>query len=455
MKELMVYILKSALYLTIFSGAYRFLLKRTTSYTFNRVFLLAGLLVSFILPMITFTYDALASNTFDMQNTIQNLNTHTIGTLAPVQGGSISSGKPDVWTIIGIIYFIGAGIALLFIILNIRYLISLKRSTQIIHKNNSYKIVSGNTIASPFSILRTIFMNDLSFSNTEKELIIKHESAHIKQYHWIDILGIQCAQVLLWFYPLVRIYAHYIKENHEYMADRAVLLQGVKPAIYKALLVNQTFRKEVIPFSNSFNYSQFNRLKMMETNKKSTFRKVALILTIPVFGLVFRIFAEPVNSNYSTVKEGCEVIFVDKIQFSKISATITIPGDGLIDAIDSLATSTRKGASTIGKDYIPIYKLDLPVLMVGTEKELNTGKMKLISDDEITKCVSETMNPTFDINSQNSADETQKMIYHLMQHVKIDKSSLASWFTAGRFYSTNSLAIICKKGVFVVVLKEK
>lgn len=453
MKELIVYLLKSVLYLTIFSGAYRFLLKRTTSYTFNRVFLLAGLILSFILPLITFTYDVVDSNTFDTNSTIRNLNTHTIGSLVPIHNQTISLGKPDLWTIIGIIYFIGVGIALLFIILNIRYLINLKRSTQIIHKNNSYKIASGSIIESPFSILRTIFMNDLSFSSFEKELIIKHESAHIKQYHWIDMLGIQCAQVLLWFYPLVRVYAHYIKENHEYMADRAVLLQGVKPAIYKALLVNQTFRKEVISFGNSFNYSQFNRLKMMETNKKSTFRKIALILIIPVFGLVFRTFAEPVYSKDSPGKAGCEVIFVNKSEFAEISAKRTILGDGLIDAIDSLAVSTRKGTSTIGKDYIPIYKLDLPVLMVGTEKELNTGKMKIISDDEITKCVSETMNSTFD--SQNSAAETPKMIYHLMQHLKIDKSSLANWFTTGKFYSTNALAIICKKGVFVLVLKEK
>ena len=55
MQDLLIYIFKASALLGIFYLSYFFMLKKETSFELNRKFLVAGLLSSFILPLIYFT----------------------------------------------------------------------------------------------------------------------------------------------------------------------------------------------------------------------------------------------------------------------------------------------------------------------------------------------------------------------------------------------------------------
>src|SRR5690349_19375216 len=56
MEALVIYFLKSALYMALFTSVYWLFLKNETFYRFNRIFLLSGLSCSVLLPLYTFTY---------------------------------------------------------------------------------------------------------------------------------------------------------------------------------------------------------------------------------------------------------------------------------------------------------------------------------------------------------------------------------------------------------------
>ena len=91
------------------------------------------------------------------------------------------------------------------------------------------------------------------------------------------------------------IYTGYVRQNNEYLADEAALQHSSNPGNYKAALMNQLFSSPVFSLTNSFNYSlNKKRFEMMKKIAISPYRRLKVLLVIPVFAIVFYAFAEPV-----------------------------------------------------------------------------------------------------------------------------------------------------------------
>jgi len=99
---------------------------------------------------------------------------------------------------------------------------------------------------------------------------------------------------LQWFNPFIWIYARLIRQNHEYLADEMALQHTSNPAIYQATLLNQMLGAPVISLANSFSYSlNKKRFKMMKKKIDSPFRKLKVLLVLPLVAMVFYAFAKP------------------------------------------------------------------------------------------------------------------------------------------------------------------
>ncbi len=280
MKEFIIYIGQSAICIGIFFIIYRIFLRSSTSFRFNRIFLLSGLLASFILPTIRFSYDVV------LPVSVSSLSDSSI---PPV----VETAEINIWFILSIVYIIGIIIQLLRNLTSYRKIIQLIRSG-IQTKTDYYKVVDSPLIKSPFTVLNCIAINTMNMSEIEKDVILKHEITHISQKHWIDLLCSECALLLQWFNPLMWLYVSSQKENHEFLADKAVIDAGISPAIYQAALINQRFQGPVFSFSNSFTYpNQLNRLFMIKKEKTSPWRRAAVLALIPSFGLFFWASATP------------------------------------------------------------------------------------------------------------------------------------------------------------------
>ncbi len=280
MKEFIIYIGQSAICIGIFFIIYRIFLRSSTSFRFNRIFLLLGLLASFILPTIRFSYDVV------LPVSVSSLSDSAI---PPV----VETAEINIWFLLSVVYIIGIIIQLLRNLTSYRKIIQLIRSG-IQTKTDYYKVVDSPLIKSPFTVLNCIAINTMNMSEIEKDVILKHEITHISQKHWIDLLCSECALLLQWFNPLMWLYVSLQKENHEFLADKAVIDAGISPAIYQAALINQRFQGPVFSFSNSFTYpNQLNRLFMIKKEKTSPWRRAAVLALIPFFGLFFWASATP------------------------------------------------------------------------------------------------------------------------------------------------------------------
>ncbi len=289
MNEFALYLVKSACWLTGFTIIFLLFLRNERFFRLKRIFLIFGILASLFFPLVSFHYQveipAPPTLTFDNMQNISPVMTDQIPQVS-------SQGKIDFKSILLAAYFIGV------VAFTLRLFYHLYVKIRIINnhkplKRDSIKIIRSSEFPSSFSFFNYIFINP-SIEEDEFREILNHELVHVTQRHWLDLLLAETLSLLQWANPLVWIYTGFIRLNHEYIADEVALKQSPDPTFYKAALLNSIFRFPVISLSNSFNYSLHqSRFEMMKNIISSPYRKLKVLLIIPVFPVLFYTFAVP------------------------------------------------------------------------------------------------------------------------------------------------------------------
>lgn len=281
MEQMAFYLLKSMLYLGIFTGIYWVFFRQETFYRFNRYFLLAGLITAAVLPFYTYTY----------QLSVPVLSDTIV--VATKDMGAKKIGLS--WSEILLSTY--AMICLLILSYKFIVLWRLKHNLdkQGYESVDGYKLLRSKTFQSSFSLFNYIVISDQpDRSPLEEQLILVHEKAHVQQSHWVDLLLTQLFCALYWWNPLALFYQRLIKDNHEFLADAAVLEAGNSPVVYKATLINHTLGIPVFSLASSFSHQdQMSRVKMMMRPKSAGLNKLALLVLFPVLFLVVWFFAKP------------------------------------------------------------------------------------------------------------------------------------------------------------------
>jgi hypothetical protein len=283
MEEFALYLFKSVVWLAGFTMVFILFLKNERFFLLNRIYLIAGIITSFILPLISIHY------------------TVVLPAIASYQiSSSVSSGNqivqhslfPDIKTILFALYFTGVGFVVLLAVRQGRSVFRAIKKSEVIALQ-PVKLLKTPEYTSAFSFFSYVFVNP-SVTDVETKEIMIHELVHIRQKHWFDLLLVELLRIMQWFNPLVWIYVRFIRQNHEYLADEVALQQTSDPAIYKAVLLNQIVGAPVISLSNSFNYSpNKKRFYMMKNIITSPYRKMKVLLILPVFAFVLFAFAKP------------------------------------------------------------------------------------------------------------------------------------------------------------------
>ena len=136
-----------------------------------------------------------------------------------------------------------------------RIILSVLRIRQIIQKAEKQKLKNivlavVKEIIQPFTFLNHMVLSEKDI-NENKNIIVAHEQAHIKQLHAIDLAVCEVFTVLHFFNPLMWLLRHDLKLIHEYQADQAVLKASMHNNtncwFYKRLWV-----KDVLPWPTVF-----------------------------------------------------------------------------------------------------------------------------------------------------------------------------------------------------------
>ncbi len=264
---MLTYIIQLTLIWSILLLLFEFFYKRTPYYTANRIYLISAMLLGIFLPLISISLPGSANTTPGrVLNVIQDGVEYAGNTLnAPEAAGNNKAFSYDQW-----LYAIyGAG-AVFMLLLSIKEIVLILRKA-IYGKYQlaeGRKIFSTGKIHAPFSFMGWVFISDVShYEKEDLSYILKHESAHNKRRHWLDVIIMQLITIVFWFHPLVWYFRHLLKMEHEYEAD--TLAASGDNYHYGHFLLQQALLKGTPSIAHSFHYSPIkNRITMLTRNHK-------------------------------------------------------------------------------------------------------------------------------------------------------------------------------------------
>lgn len=269
-----IYLLQSTLCLTVFYALYALAFRKQTFFGINRIYLISGLLLSFIIPQIKIPLlsGELQTLTYSIENTLDGWPTYpTISSTPSQANGPLTSESLFIW-----IYLAGVIIVLSRAVLSIFRILHLREKSEIIKWNGLTLVVSTGT--QPFSFFQLIFIPDGAID----PMVLQHEKIHVVQYHWIDLILVELATIMLWFNPIIYLYKQAMKIQHEYFADSQVIRNN-RPEHYLTCLLQQIqFQNAYGPISQFYSSTIKKRIIMISKNK-SPFHSAALYLLVIPF----------------------------------------------------------------------------------------------------------------------------------------------------------------------------
>jgi len=274
------FLIKSILWMAGFLIIYIVFLQNEKHFIANRIFLNTGVVFSLLFPLWRIKWPIL-TNTSPLINTQGKI----MAELPYVQEMTETQAIINWNHYLTIIYLCGVVLFLLHLIWQISRTLLIAKKSYTEH-SGSYKIIKSPKIGAAYSFFSYIFVNNDTPDYELKE-IIKHESVHIEQKHWLDIWLVEILRVVQWFNPVAQLYGHYMRQNHEYLADQKALQETENPALYKAALLNQLIGGDLFHLGHSFNYSlNQKRFNMMKKESSSSISKLKILWIIPMLVII-------------------------------------------------------------------------------------------------------------------------------------------------------------------------
>ncbi len=306
MSKLILYLLESSAVLALLYSLYLLLLRKETFFSLNRFYLLAILVFSFLIPLMSFKvsvspnkvmekpieqlsvarlsyYEALSDWNFEGNGNGNN----QVGTSPQTPVKWINS--KVIMMLLLSIYGVGVLAALFRLVWVYRWIYQLKN-------RNPKMEMEGMTVVKvpyeipPFSFMSSVFICENLIGTDEFRQILAHERTHIEQRHSADLLIVQLLAAFLWFNPVAWWLIKSLKTTHEYIADKKMINQGYSLVEYQSLLLRQLISNNSFGLVHNFNLSFIkNRITMMKIKDSGWAgrAKVAFALSfVVIFGLI-------------------------------------------------------------------------------------------------------------------------------------------------------------------------
>ncbi|MGQ8335234.1 TonB family protein [Sunxiuqinia sp. A32] len=290
MNNFINYLLESGVSLGALSMIYFMFLRKETFFKANRLFLLFSIVFSSVLPFFHLKIWEVGNSS---KLVVSNYGAPNMLETITVNSSRLSSFLADWISTSNMLisgYLFVAIVMFLLIFFRIFQIFRIISKGQMVQKDG-IKYVYINEDSSPYSFLDYLFVSNNLESKPGWEKMLAHESEHIRQGHTVDILILELVSIFQWFNPFYWLLRRIIKENHEYMADQAVLNKGVAIDLYKEILVTQ-FIGTQFSIANNFNSSLIkSRLKMMTKMKSSNKNKFRYLLGVLMACALFVVFA--------------------------------------------------------------------------------------------------------------------------------------------------------------------
>jgi len=284
------YILEVTICWAGFYGLYALLLRKTTFFNANRLYLLGTLLLGLLVPLLELPTPASEG---DAPPVVYYLQPITVGVEQLEATVTASAGRNGFgyYALLKGLYWTGVLIAAGRLVYGLRQINRLYRRGRKERQPN-YTLVRTNEPHLPFSFFGFLFWSDrLELAGEDYHTVLRHEQAHINGGHSLDVLLTELLCIFLWCSPLLYFYRRSLRTVHEYLAD-SVVLQTTRRKKYGHLLLRQSQSGMQIALANHFLQSQLKqRIIMMTRHQSARSALLRYTLAIPLLVLFLLAFA--------------------------------------------------------------------------------------------------------------------------------------------------------------------
>ncbi len=306
MGAFLFYLLKSTICLAVLYGVYRLCFRGDTLFRTNRMLLLVGIVLSFLLPTVHLEIEQGGAwqHPVSVMETwlVEESSGKEIGEYGGIGGmsreelafpwkcESLVEGKGIRFVMM--FYLCGVGATLGF------FLFSLWRMWRLFKSCSLRKCAGYNLAVCPqknisFSWGRTIVLSQEDYMY-HRDVVLLHERMHVRCRHTWDLLCMEVVVALHWFNPFVWMLMRELREIHEFEADRGVLSHGIDATQYQLLLVKRAVGARLYSMANGFGQSKLKkRITMMLKKRTSGLARLKLLLFVPVVTGALYAFARP------------------------------------------------------------------------------------------------------------------------------------------------------------------
>ncbi|HTE10393.1 MAG TPA: N-acetylmuramoyl-L-alanine amidase [Chitinophagaceae bacterium] len=276
-------------------GYYHFFLRNQLFHRYNRFYLLAAALFSFILPFINIPVNLFS---FNQQHTgfIRTLKViNANGWEEPV----IIYARNNQWSkwltvqsTLYLIYIAGAIASAIVLFRSLAWINQLRKkyTHEVIDQLKIYNTTEPGT---PFSFFRSIFWdNTISLDDKRGQQIFRHELFHVKEKHSADALLMEIICCIGWFNPFFHLIKKEIKAIHEFLADEYAVSANDRYD-YAELLVSHAITQKTLGITHPFFHNQIKRRITMITQSNLIRHSgyISRIMALPLLFLLVSAFA--------------------------------------------------------------------------------------------------------------------------------------------------------------------
>lgn len=283
MQTTIYYFLQVVFCSAIMMGYYWFVLRDSKFHQYNRFYLLAIAVLSWLVPLIKIQWN---DNNYAGDAQIYYLLTAVATNNTELETSFSQHWYSITWQRGLQLLYIG-GALLLFISL----IVSLIRIFQLLKRSSAKKLGTINLImtnakGTPYSFFRFIFWNEaIDLSSTTGQQILQHEITHVKEKHSFDKLLMQCVLIAGWMNPIFWWIQKELHMIHEFIADKKSVESGDTTSLAHMLLT-AAYPQQNFKLTNPFFFSPIKRRIAMLSKSNTRFSYLRRLIVLPLLAII-------------------------------------------------------------------------------------------------------------------------------------------------------------------------
>jgi len=415
MEGFILYIAKTALALGAFYLAYLALFQEQKHFLFNRIYLPLSFLVSFIIPLITFT-------TVNVIRPVQAGGADSFAYLADAAGVSEGPSPVLAWYhyLMGL-YVVGA----VFFFCNL--LLGHLKAIDIVRCSPT-KLILGVPVhvtpleVHPFSFFNRIVLSKKTLENPSLDMIVSHELVHVRERHTLDILLTELLFLLQWFNPFAWLVRDAVRSNLEYLTDDQIT-QKYNAEAYQMAMVGLAHKKGVAPFLTALNGSKLKtRIIMMKKKNENRYVLLKQLLVLPLLAVLTMSLSNKEVKTEILPAENTELNGAGENAPERLATDFTEAGPG---------TNALRADSGI---VLPDSVVKGKVIMIEQGKQ-DTKKVPVPWVSSLQIKTTGGIQPLFIVDGEElSAEDAEKLDANLVDNISVlkDESAVAAYGEKGK-----------------------